>query len=288
MSERTAPREFVTLSDGEFETFSEFIETRIGLKMPVNKKKLLEARLQKRLRHHGFRTFTEYADLLLRSADSYGEISEFIDEVTTNKTDFFRDASHFDRLAELLKTGGARARSGPFRVWSVAASTGEEPYTIAMVCEEHKRLVRDFPYEVVGTDISYRALKTAVKGVYAGELIEPIPESLRKRYLLKGTGRYEGTVRFVPTIRGRVEFYRLNLMNGDYGMKKGFDVIFCRNVLIYFDKERQEAILRRVYDLLNPGGYLFMGPTEGMLAAVLPLVKINNNLFRRPENAYAG
>ena len=287
MSETTVRDSFVTLSDVDFETLAAFIESRLGIKMPITKRKLLEARLQKRLRHYGLRSFRDYTDLLFRSEDSYQEVMNFIDEVTTNKTDFFREPDHFRRLEELLRNGSMRGRSGPLRLWSVASSSGEEPYTMAMICEERHRLDQSFSYEITGTDISYKMLKTAVRGVYLGELIKPVPDVLRKRYLLRGTGDHAGTFRVVPQIRNRVSFYRLNLMDGSYGIKQGFDVVFCRNVLIYFDGERQRAIMRKIHALLNPGGYLFMGPTEGMLASFLPLEKVSNNLFRRPEESYA-
>ena len=283
MSNQIAASLFVHMSDENFIRLSRYIEETLGIKMPPNKRKLLEGRLQKRLRFHGLNSFDDYLSMLFQPQGRNGELSFFVDEVTTNKTDFFRDPEHFTKLAELLESEIEPNLRKPAALWSVASSSGEEPYTLAMVCSEFARKRPQFNFSIKATDISRSILGKAIRAVYDQEQASNIPVDLQKRYLLRGTGDWSGTVRFRPEIRSRVDFYCLNLMDQNYGFKEGFDIVFCRNVLIYFDKEKQDSIMRRIYHLMNPGAFLFMGPTEGMMASLLPLEKVNLNVFRKPR-----
>jgi chemotaxis protein methyltransferase CheR len=185
-----------------------------------------------------------------------------IDAVTTNKTDFFREADHFDFLLNDLLPR-IRPAGGPvFKVWSAGCSTGEEPYTLSMVLEEYRRAVPSFRWSILATDISTKVLGHAVEGIYEEEKVAPVPIDYKKRYLLKSKDPSKRVVRVKPELRTRIEFRRLNFMDDDFGIADRFDVIFCRNVIIYFDRPTQERLIRKFFDFLVPGGSLFLGHSE--------------------------
>lgn len=281
-------RAAVTISDKEFHRLSEFIHTECGIKMPSVKKVMLEARLQKRLRALGMSTFSEYCDFLFSPRGIDIELVHMIDVVTTNKTDFFREPAHFTYLTgtvlpALIRLHGAGVRK-PLSVWSAGCSTGEEPYTLSMVLSEFaRREVSGFSFFILATDISTRVLEAAQRGIYSEDRIQPIPQELRKRYLLRSRDRSRDLVRIVPELRERVLFRRLNFMEGDFGMRKLVDIVFCRNVLIYFDKETQEAVLNRFCRHLVPGGYLFLGHSETLNGLDVPLVQTSPTIYRKPR-----
>ncbi len=281
-------RAAVTISDKEFHRLSEFIHTECGIKMPSVKKVMLEARLQKRLRALGMSTFSEYCDFLFSPRGIDIELVHMIDVVTTNKTDFFREPAHFTYLTgtvlpALIRLHGAGVRK-PLSVWSAGCSTGEEPYTLSMVLSEFaRREVSGFSFFILATDISTRVLEAAQRGIYSEDRIQPIPQELRKRYLLRSRDRSRDLVRIVPELRERVLFRRLNFMEGDFGMRELVDIVFCRNVLIYFDKETQEAVLNRFCRHLVPGGYLFLGHSETLNGLDVPLVQTSPTIYRKPR-----
>ncbi|MBZ0156487.1 MAG: protein-glutamate O-methyltransferase [Alphaproteobacteria bacterium] len=285
---QAAVRAAVTISDKEFHRLSEFIHTECGIKMPSVKKVMLEARLQKRLRALGMSTFSEYCDFLFSPRGIDIELVHMIDVVTTNKTDFFREPAHFTYLTgtvlpALIRLHGAGVRK-PLSVWSAGCSTGEEPYTLSMVLSEFaRREVSGFSFFILATDISTRVLEAAQRGIYSEDRIQPIPQELRKRYLLRSRDRSRDLVRIVPELRERVLFRRLNFMEGDFGMRELVDIVFCRNVLIYFDKETQEAVLNRFCRHLVPGGYLFLGHSETLNGLDVPLVQTSPTIYRKPR-----
>lgn len=264
---------------------SDFIYTESGIKMPLTKKTMLEARLQKRLRAMGIDSFGEYCSYLFSPEGIANELVHMIDVVTTNKTDFFREPQHFEYLLEhvlpdLINTKGCGIRR-PFMIWSAACSSGEEPYTLAMILDEFSSKAEGFHYTVLGTDISTRMLDKARNGIYDEERIQPVPFNLRNKYLMRSRDREKKQVRVVPELRAQVKYRRLNFMSGDFGMREKMDVIFCRNVLIYFDRPTQEKVINRLCNHLTPGGYLFTGHSETLSGMNVPLETVANTVSRR-------
>ena len=273
------------LSQELFLRLSDFIYRESGIKMPLTKKTMLEARLQKRLRSMGLTSYDEYCSYLFSPEGIANELVHMIDVVTTNKTDFFREAQHFEYLIEhvlpsLVQSRGAGIRR-PFMAWSAACSSGEEPYTLAMVLDQFSRRARGFTFQVLGTDISTRVLETARDGIYHEERIEQIPLELRSSYFMKSRDRSRKLVRVVPELRAHVKFRRLNFMEEDFGMREKMDVVFCRNVLIYFDRPTQEAVINRICGHLHSGGYLFTGHSETINGMKVPLTPVANTVSRR-------
>ena len=275
----------IEMSDKEFFRFSSFIESELGIKMPIAKKTMLEARLQKRLRALSIPTFGGYYETVFGSGSDGSELICLIDAVTTNKTDFFREPGHFDYLTrtvvpELLNPGEA-GRLRDLMVWSAGCSTGEEPYTIAMVLSEFKKTNPSFRFAVIGTDISSRVLEAATTAIYEEEKIEPVPIPLRKKYLLRSKDPGKGLVRIAPELRSLVSFYRVNLMDERYGLEGSMDIVFCRNVIIYFERSTQEKLVTRLVRCLRDGGYLFMGHSETLMGMDLPLRTVAPTIYRK-------
>ena len=273
------------LSQELFLRLSDFIYRESGIKMPLTKKTMLEARLQKRLRSMGLTSYDEYCSYLFSPEGIANELVHMIDVVTTNKTDFFREAQHFEYLIEHVLPGLVQSRGAgirrPFMAWSAACSSGEEPYTLAMVLDQFSRRARGFTFQVLGTDISTRVLETARDGIYHEERIEQIPLELRRSYFMKSRDRSRKLVRVVPELRAHVKFRRLNFMEEDFGMREKMDVVFCRNVLIYFDRPTQEAVINRICGHLHSGGYLFTGHSETINGMKVPLTPVANTVSRR-------
>jgi chemotaxis protein methyltransferase CheR len=273
------------LSGRDFQRLARFIQDYSGIKMPVTKKTMVEGRLRKRVGAGGFASFNEYCRHLFDDGGMDAECLALIDAVTTNKTEFFREPEHFRILVErALPSLLAERRAGPgtlVKVWSTASSIGAEPYTLAMVLADESRRGSRFRFSILGTDISTRVLKTASSGIYPEEMIAPVPMDMRKRYLLRSKNDQRGLVRIVPELRRMVQFGRLNLMDESYPVDRGLDIIFCRNLLIYFDKPTQQAVLTRLCDHLRPGGYLFLGHSETLAGFGLPLQSIGTTVFRR-------
>jgi chemotaxis protein methyltransferase CheR len=203
--------------------------------------------------------------------------------VTTNKTDFFREPRHFEFLTatvapEFLASNAARR---PLLVWSAACSTGEEPYTLAMVLSEYGLTHPGFAFRMIATDISTTVLKKAGLGIYSTAAVRPVPQSLKVKYFMRGRERSLERVRVVPELRRLIEFRHLNFMDSDYGIPEKFDAIFCRNVIIYFDRPTQQSILKKITRYLLPGGYLFVGHAETLHELDLPVTPIAPALYRR-------
>ncbi len=273
------------MSNELFKRLSEFIYTESGIKMPYSKKTMLEARLQKRLRSMGLSSFNEYCSYLFSPEGIANELVHMIDVVTTNKTEFFREPQHFEYLIEyvlpeLIDKKGAGIRR-PLMVWSAACSSGEEPYTLAMVLDQFSRRARGFSYQVLATDISTRVIETAREAVYDDEKVDQIPPEFRRHYLMRSKDRSKGLVRIVPELRAHVRFRRLNFMASDFGMREKMDVVFCRNVLIYFDRPTQEIVINHICSHLHPGGYLFTGHSETINGMNVPLQQVANTVSRR-------
>ncbi len=273
------------MSAREFDRLSEFIVGHCGIKMPPAKKVMLESRLQKRLRTLGMASFRDYCDFVLGSDEGSGELVHMIDAVTTNKTDFFREPTHFQFLAEtalpeFLMDGISGVRK-KFTVWSAGCSSGEEPYTLGMVLNEFASQHSDFQYAILATDISTRVLEKARFGIYDQHLIKPIPQTLKQKYFLRSKDRDKGLVRIVPELRARVSFQRLNLMEEQILTPEPMDAIFCRNVIIYFERATQYRLLSRLCGCVKIGGHLFLGHSETVHGFDLPLVRISSTIYRK-------
>lgn len=277
----------IRMSDKDFDRFASFIQSELGIKMPPAKKVMLESRLQKRLRLLKLDSFSKYCDYVFSPDGIENELVQMIDLVTTNKTDFFRESNHFDYLVhtaipELIRTCEAGIKR-KLTIWSAGCSTGEEPYTLAMVINEFadKNLKNGFDYLILATDISTRVLEITRKGIYKEERLAPVPLGLRQKYFLKSRDRTKELVRIVPQLRSRIRFRRLNFMDDDFGFREPIDIIFCRNVVIYFDKHTQEKLLKKFYRYLSPKGYIFMGHSETLSGIDVPLVKVSSSVYRK-------
>ncbi len=275
------------MSQKDFSRLSGFIQSELGIKMPGSKRPLLESRLQKRLRSLGLGSFSEYCDFLFSPDGLDAELVHMIDLVTTNKTDFFREPQHFEylmncALPDLVRTWGAGLKKN-LVIWSAGCSSGEEPYTLAMVLSEfaqrHPGL--GFDFSVIATDISTRMLQAASKGIYPEDRIAPVPVELRRRHLLRSRDRAAGLIRISPELRERVRFRRLNFMDEDFGFREELDIIFCRNVIIYFDRETQKRLFEKFCERLGPGRYLCIGLSETLNGLDLPLVKVASSIYRK-------
>jgi chemotaxis protein methyltransferase CheR len=273
------------LNARDFQRLARFIEGYSGIKMPPTKKTMVEGRLRRRVREIGCANLTAYCRHLFEHGGLEAEAVNLIDVVTTNKTEFFRESEHFRLLTEIvlppLLSRRRAHHNTPIKVWSAASSTGAEPYTLAMVLADQSRAKDRFRFSVLATDICTRVLETAAMGIYAEEMIAPVPMEMRRRYLLRARDSSRRIVRIAPEIRQLVKFSRLNLMDATYPVDRDLDVIFCRNILIYFDKPTQEAVLRRLGDHLRPGGYLFLGHSESLAGFGLAFRPIAATIFQR-------
>ncbi|SIR36744.1 chemotaxis protein methyltransferase CheR [Rhizobium sp. RU35A] len=269
------------LSQRNFDRLSKYIYEYSGIKMPITKITMLEGRLRRRLRVTGIATFDEYCDYLFKHDGMAREQVYLIDAVTTNKTDFFREPKHFEFMAktavpELLAGGVSQ-----LRIWSSACSTGAEPYTMAMVLADLMTDRRDADYRVIATDLSTEVLQVARKAIYPMDMLSPIPADLARRYVMQPRDPSRGEGRIVPALRQKVAFGRLNLMDESYSVPEQQHIIFCRNVLIYFDKPTQLHVLGRLCDCLIPGGFLFIGHSETATGFNLPIKQVANTVFKR-------
>ncbi|MBF9015647.1 MULTISPECIES: protein-glutamate O-methyltransferase CheR [unclassified Oceanispirochaeta] len=271
------------LEPREFKKLSNFIERELGIRMPEIKRIMLESRLHKRLRVLKLNNFAEYCDYLFSDTGMRQEFPFMIDVVTTNKTDFFREPDHFVYLENsIVRPYLDRSHgSGSFDIWSSASSTGEEIYTLAMVLEGIREDFGALNYTILGSDISQEVLAKARKGVYHNSRIETIPMNLKKKYFLKSKNKSEELVKVKPIIQRNVSFVQQNLMHDKYDIKKTFDIIFCRNVLIYFSQEKQKKILLNLHSHLKPDGTLFLGHSETITGLNLPFLSVAPTIYRK-------
>jgi chemotaxis protein methyltransferase CheR len=267
----------------EFNKLSFFILKNYGIKLPISKKTMLEGRLQKRLTALNMGSFKEYCEYFFSPQGQQIELIQMIDVVTTNKTDFFREAVHFDFLSNniLPKYFKDEVATKQFKIWSAGCSTGEEPYTLAMVLSEFSERCPGFNFNILATDISSRALNAAATAVYCQQKVSTVPLAFKKKYLLKSRDQHKKTVRIVPELRTKVSFKRFNFIDGAIDPAQNFNVVFCRNVLIYFDRPTQEKVILKLCSGLETGGYLFLGHSESISNMNLPLVQIQPTTFKK-------
>ncbi len=269
------------LSNHDFERLSAYLNHKVGIKLPANKRTMLAGRLSKRLRALELDSLSAYCDYLFSPEGMKHEVVHLIDAITTNKTDFFREPIHFEYLRDNVLPRMVGKGKRHLRVWSAACSTGEEPYTLAMILAEYQRQVPGFSFEVLATDICTKVLETARQGTYSLESVAPVPLALRKRYLLRGKGEFQDQVRIAPEAQDRVCFGRLNFMAADYKLPSRQQIIFCRNVLIYFDHPTQEQVINKLCRYLEPDGYLFLGHSESIMGYQVPLTQEAPTIHRR-------
>lgn len=263
------------ISDREFDQFQQFIYEAAGITMSGAKKALVAGRLAKRVEHHGLASFGDYFRLL-GSANAGPELQTAIDLLTTNETYFFREPRHFDFLREQALL--AKRRGQPFRVWSAASSTGEEAYSIAMVLAD---CLGSEGWDVLGTDISTRVLARARTGHYPLERARHIPPTYLRRFCLRGIGPEEGTVLMDRSLREKVRFSHANL-NTALPQLGSFDLIFLRNVMIYFNGDTKQKVVARILPLLRHEGHLLIGHSESLHGVSAVVQAIAPSVYRRP------
>jgi chemotaxis protein methyltransferase CheR len=264
-----------TISDNEFRRLQRFIFEAAGISLSPAKKALVCGRLGKRLRAHGFEDYSAYCDLL-DDGTAPAEAQTAVDLLTTNETYFFREQKHFDMLRRVATERGAAP--GPMRVWSAASSSGEEAYSIAMVLAD---CVGPEGWEVVGTDISTRMVQQAQRGHYTLARTRQVPLAYLKRFCLRGFGEQEGTLLVDRSLRQRVQFVHGNL-TGELPRIGQFDVVFLRNVMIYFNGDTKRQVVARALAQLKPGGHLYIGHSESLNDVSDAVQQIAPSIYRKP------
>jgi chemotaxis protein methyltransferase CheR len=278
----------VSLDQGasHFEQFSRVVQDLIGVRLPKAKAGMVEGRLRKRCADLGLENIDDYFRLLFDEGRLEHELETIFDAVTTNKTDFFREAEHFVHLTERMipaRLSHRRAfdRASMFKVWSAAASTGAEAYTAAMVLADRESRRGAFEWRVLGTDINRQVLLDAKRAVYSDAFVRPVPASFRDRFLMRGEGPQNGRWRVHPDIRRRVSFQPMNLMDSHYPFDTNIDVIFLRNVLIYFSETDQARVIAQLVSHLVPHGHFIVGHAESMVVRHPDLRQVGPAVFRK-------
>ena len=276
------------LSEKDHLELSAFIEKKYGIKMPLQKKILLQTRLQKRALKLGYPTIHSYMDFLFSPEGKLAELDHFATIISTHKTEFFREIEHFTALKTLilpeLMSDENLGKSDSLVVWSSASSTGEEVYSIAMTVNGFYQKQGNFSpqFKVIGTDISDNIVEQARHAIYSDEALQSIPIEYR-HYLMRSKDPKRAVIRIVPELRHFTDFRRQNLMDTQYKVKKGIHIIFCRNVLIYFDKPTQETILRKLVSLLAPNGFLLVGHSESILGMDIAVEPVQPAIYRKAK-----
>jgi chemotaxis protein methyltransferase CheR len=269
------------MGDDEFRRFSELIQSEFGIKMPPSKKVLLQSRFQKRLRALGMHSYKEYCDYVFSEKGREQERTHLVDVVTTNTTHFFREPKHWDImngmvLPELWGRGIGRGR--PLHLWSAGCSSGEEPYTLAMILSEFALRSSGFDFSILATDISREILQKAMRAIYPLEKAEEIPMDMKKKYLLKS--KTKPVIKIDQALRNKVTFQQLNFMES-FHLQEPQDIIFCRNVVIYFDRDTQVVLFNKFCNNIKPGGYLFIGHSESLSGMRLPIRQVAPTVFQK-------
>jgi len=256
----------IGIGNKEYEFICRLVYERSRIHLGTDKQALVTSRLAKRLRLLQLDGYEEYCQLL-RSPAGDEELRFLIDRISTNHTHFFREMGHFNFLKDVVfprSPARVGAQTRKFRIWSAACSSGEEPYSLAIWLAEHLGPASSGFWDIEASDISTRVLDLAAQGIYEHNRLGGVPPELLRRYFQKGSLDHDGQFRIKTELRQRVNFHQLNLLEGDYPFSKPFEVIFCRNVMIYFDRATQEALVRRLSEKLVPGGYLMVGHSESL------------------------
>ncbi len=273
-----------TLSERDFKQIASYIESHVGIKMPAAKRLMMQSRLAGRLRSLNIPTYRQYIDYVFsKNGTNQDELILMIDALTTNLTEFFRESGHFDFMIGTALPALVASGHKQIKLWSAGCSSGEEPYTLSIVMQEfmRKNPGQINAYSVLATDISTKVLNKAAEAVYALDSIKKLSLEMKRRYFLRSKNISEPKVRVKSDIRNHVSFARLNFMDEDFGFRDTMQIIFCRNVLIYFDKPTQEAVIRKFMNFLEPGGYLFLGHSETIFGMNLPLKNVSPTVFQK-------
>lgn len=262
----------------EYDRIRTLLYQESGISLGENKQSLVVSRLSKRLRELEIDSFAAYYDHVTQD-DSGGEFTRMLDLLSTNKTDFFREPKHFDYLKEQILP--ALEREKRIRIWSSACSTGEEPYTIAITLHEHVKNPALWDMDILASDISTRVLAHAAAGLYGEDRITTVSPDIARRHFLKGRGQSAGLVKVKPHLAKLIKFRRLNLMSDTFPIKSPLDLIFCRNVMIYFDRPTQERLIAKFHRYLKPGGHLFIGHSESLQWLQHDFVTIAPTIYRK-------
>ena len=280
----TDAKEDIVLRVSQFRLFRDLVYRTTGISLADNKLEFVQARLRKRLRHHQLNSYGAYYDLL-DSGDPDGvELQEMINRITTNKTSFFREEHHFEHLSDavfpqIIDAARQRMREKKLRIWCAAASTGEEPYSLAMTVRDSFASLPDWDIRILATDIDTNVLESARSGIYRTDRAEDLSSDTLKQHFFRGSGGSADKVMVRPETAELVTFRQLNLLDNDWPIQTQFDVIFCRNVLIYFDQPTQDRLMTRMADFLLPDGSLFIGHSES-------LSRLNETWVRTGKTVY--
>jgi chemotaxis protein methyltransferase CheR len=282
MNNRVFNKGLLELSDSEFYKFKELIFRESGIKLNEMKKALVQARLSKRIRKLGLGDYSDYYTYLIDNYDR--EKTEFINAITTNKTEFFRENQHFVYLREVFLPYLEKRGLDSNRIWSAGCSTGEEPYSLAITVYEYYKN-REMPdVKILATDIDTDVLERAERGVYKKELLENIDDKIVRRYFLKGKGESVHLFQVKENLKNIIYFRKLNLQNDVYPMQKRFHIIFCRNVIIYFERESQKKLFLKFYRYLEDYGKLFIGHSENITSLDSGFHLEGNTIYSKNSN----
>ena len=267
-----------SLKEKEFQRFRTLIYDESGISLGDQKHSLLASRLSKRLRDLGLATFTEYYEMVTEDT-TREEFTRLLDLISTNKTDFFREPKHFEFLRNRILPELESTKR--IRIWSSACSTGEEPYTIAITLYEGVQSPAQWDFKILASDLSTRVLTKAASGTYDEERVRAVPPDTVKRHFLCGRGESAGLIKVKPHLADMIQFQRLNLMDDCFPIKSPLDLIFCRNVMIYFDRPTQQILINKFHRYLKPGGYLFIGHSESLQWVTHPFKAIAPTIYRK-------
>lgn len=264
------------LSDKDFQRIGSFIYENYGINLYPHKKTLLKSRLIKRVKHLGLSSYSEYSEYLFNHEE---EVIYMIDNISTNKTDFFREPSHFDFLKDHLKNVFAEKSNTDLLIWSAGCSSGQEAYSLAMMIEDLRP--SNLNFSIYGSDISLSVLKTAKQAIYPFDLLDQIPPLYRKKYLLKSKEVTNPRFRISKELRSKIHFSFYNLLSNESFSDLKFDIIFCRNTLIYFDNETQKAVINNLINHLSNNGLLFLGHSESIINMNLKLDAVHPSVYKK-------
>ncbi len=271
----------MNLTEQDYEYIRKLVYQESRIDLGENKRELVTARLGKRLRATGITDFPTYRKLL-ESKGGDGEMTHLIDAISTNHTFFFREIKHFEFMRQVVLPAAVKGTPETFRIWSAASSSGEEPYSIAIDLDDFFRRHPAWKWQIEATDISTRILERARAGIYAAERLRDVRPDWMPLYFQKGVGEYEGQFRLKAEVRRRVEFTHLNLLQPKYPFQDRFHMIWCRNVMIYFDRPTQEQLIAQLSERLLPGGYLFIGHSESLTGINHPLKALKPAIYQKP------
>lgn len=272
------------ISDNEYKFIADLVYQYSRINLGDNKKELVTARLGKRLKACGVESYEDYCNIL-SSSDGDDELIHLVDSISTNHTHFFREIKHFEFLRQVAFPDWEKrlhTQKKEIRVWSAASSSGEEPFTLAIELAEYFSLKPSWSWQLDATDISTRILERAQRAVYPVDRLKDIPPDLLRKYFQKGRNQWEGYFRVKAELQQRVLFTNLNLLQPTYPFDHLFHIIFCRNVMIYFDKSTQEELVKKLFQQLHPGGYLMIGHSESLTGIQHLFKTLKPAIYQRP------